>query len=63
MGAYRRLLDKEIKDDCDRSNWHKRRQTVAARAPNTLSPDRDQVQYLRAQLDHRDAQLEQVRSE
>ena len=27
------------------------------------SPDRDQVQYLHAQLAHRDAQLEDLRSE
>ena len=38
-------------------------QTVARTAPSTTSSNRDQVQYLRAQLAHRDAQLEHVRSE
>ena len=37
-------------------------QTVASSAPSTSSTN-DQVQYLRAQLAHRDAQLEHVRSE
>ena len=38
-------------------------QMVAMSAPRMPSPDRDQLQYLRAQLAHRDAQLEHVRSE
>ena len=37
-------------------------QMVAASAPRIPSPDRDQVHDLRAQLAHRDAQLEHVRS-
>ena len=32
-------------------------------APNLPSPDKNQIQYLRAQLAHRDAQLEHVRLE
>ena len=38
-------------------------QTVATCAPRTSPPNRDQVQYLRDQLAHREAQLEHVRSE
>ena len=38
-------------------------QMVAMRAPNMPSPDRDQAQYRRPQLVHRDAHLERVRSE
>ena len=56
MGAYRRMLDKLVKIE-------QLAQTVATSAPRMPSPDKDQVQYLRAQLPHRDAQLEHVRSE
>ena len=38
-------------------------QTVAMSALRMPSPDRDQVQYRRAQLAHRDTQLEHARSE
>ena len=38
-------------------------QTVAMSNPKGPSPDRDQAQYLRDQLAHRDAELEHVRSE
>ena len=38
-------------------------QTVARSAPSAASSNRDQAQYLRAQLAHRDASLEHVRSE
>ena len=36
---------------------------MAMRAPRAPSPDRDQIQYLRDQLAHREVQLEHVRSE
>ena len=60
MGAYRWLLDHASQG---RLRQEQLAQTVAMSAPNMPSPDRDQTQYLRAQLAHRDAQLEHVRSE
>ena len=46
-----------ILKESDKSSWHMHAQRAAMPSPN------DQVSYLRVQLAHREAQLEQVRAE
>ena len=55
-GAHKRLLTGLRWAESNKSNWHK----VAQRS--MMPSMTDQVTYLRAQLAHRDAQLEQVRA-
>ena len=52
MGASKWLLKGPISEESNKSNWH-------YRCPESS----EAVSYLRAQLAHREAQLEQVRAE